>query len=151
MEAAPRDKGKESAAGSNVNRHPSFYLPEYRGHRRWLVIHALAQMVWAVLVFYFSMKPNEFLRPSFPPGAVYAFYSFLHAGATVIGVVLGNYLASKAWLRAAALGNAVPGFGVFFGLFQIYPAWKLYRNLGQKHWDDFFQWRDRTSRKKLTP
>lgn len=128
-------------------RHPAALTPRYRGLLLWLGAGALGQIAWAVWIFYTSTHPPAWLRPysnpHYHPGVLYSVYSALHGAYLLIAVGLCTLLASRGWLRAAALGSAIPFFGIGFGLFQSVPGWLIFRELRQERWVQFFAWRER--------
>ena len=132
---------------TQIAQHPSSRLPEFRNFNRLLGSTVLAEFLWAGILFFYCMNPPDFLapysRPYFNDGIIYCTYSVLHAAYIFICLLLSRFLISRGWLRAAALGSMIPGFGIFFGLLQIVPAWIIFHELKKTEWVKFFQWRSR--------
>ncbi|MCB1324255.1 MAG: hypothetical protein KDK35_03480 [Leptospiraceae bacterium] len=131
-----------------LDRHPALLWPEYKRHAFTLLGFGAAGLGWSALVFYFSLQPAEWLRspghPHFLPGILYSWYGTMHGFYIMLGVGLSHFLASRGWLRAAAIGSMVPGPGFLFGILQIAPAYRIFRRLGEREWLRFFEWRMRS-------
>ena len=132
-----------------IDEHPSIYLEDYKKYFSWLLLSAIAQIIWTSVVFYYSVAPPEILKPysnpNWHPGVLYSVYSGLHAGYVLVCLLLGSFLYSRGWIRAAAFASLIPGPGFLFGIFTILPAAIVFYNLGKPHWKIFFAWRDRSN------
>lgn len=139
-----------------MDQHPAALRPELRRITRALLLMGGFGALWSAGVFVFSVRPPAFLsafsHPLFHPGIIYSWYSCLHAFYVLLAVGLAHFLASRGWLRAAALACVIPGPGFLFGLAFILPASRIYRRLGAPEWKQFFEWKNRPrSTNDLTP
>lgn len=130
--------------------HPGLLLPVFRRQILWLLLTGIAQVVWAVAVFFVSVGPPVWLRsmssPTFLPGIIYSLYSGTVALYLLICTGLAHLLASRGWLRMAFLASVLPGPGVLFGVIQIFPAFVALRHLGDARWENFFHWMEKRNR-----
>lgn len=133
-----------------VLEHPAAARPEFLRIAGTLTALSILQIVWAALIFYASTSAaGPFADIPFSPGVVYSSYSGVHALYTLLGVLLSVLVRSRRWMRAAALACAVPGPGVLFGLVQVPVGVFLFRRLGQKRWEQFFQWHESIGRPRV--
>ncbi|MBX7057196.1 MAG: hypothetical protein K1X75_03975 [Leptospirales bacterium] len=127
--------------------HPALLEAEFRRILRQLLACAAAGAVWGSLCFYFSLRPPHFLGlediAPLRAGVYYSWYACVHSFYVALAVALAYFLASRGWLRAAALACAIPGPGFLFNLPLIPFAWHLHRRLGEPEWRQFFEWRMR--------
>lgn len=132
-----------------VDFHPAVLQPELDRMRRRLLWMAAAGALWALCVFLISLRPPGFLRPYSSPifnaGVFYSWYCCLHSFYIALGVLLSRLLVSRGWLRAAALGCWIPGPGPLFNLPLVLPAVLIFRRLGSEDFENFFEWKAKTS------
>lgn len=131
-----------------VAEHPALLEGEYARINRLLLLFSGLGALWGCLCFYFSLRPplaiSALYGAPLRAGVYYSWYACVHCFYVALSVGLAYFLASRGWLRAAALACAIPGPGLLFNLPFLLIAWRIYRRLHAPAWKQFFEWRART-------
>ncbi len=133
--------------------HPSFYIKKFNKLISIILLLAILQSIWAVIIFYlnyknillfyFFIKKIDFIHLNWLEIhtiiKIYSMYSLLHAFYIILACTMSYFLKSKSWFLSALYFSLFPFVGFLFGIVQLPISLSLLKKINSQEWNKFFK------------